>query len=62
MNIHEGTKFLCNQCDYKVGDKGNLTHHMKFVHEGISHPCNQCEYKGMYKKDLQKHIKTQHSE
>ena len=38
--------FVCNQCNYKTDDKGNITRHKKSVHDKIKDvKCNQCNYK-----------------
>ena len=59
-SVHEGEKFKCTHCEYKVIQKGDLQRHMKSLHEGQKFQCPQCEYKAAYKGYLQTHVKSVH--
>ena len=59
-SIHEGVKFPCIQCDYKVTQKGDLMLHIKSKHEGVRFPCIQCDYKATTRSSLSSHIQSMH--
>ena len=59
-SIHEGVKYLCDQCDYKATRKTHLLRHLKSKHEGVKYPCDQCDFKASQKSNLLTHIKSKH--
>ena len=40
---HDGLKYFCIQCDYKVADKRQLHRHKVAVHRGLKFSFNQCD-------------------
>ena len=59
QSIHEGIKYVCNQCDYQATTQSNLTQHIEHKHEGVKYACKQCDYQGsMY--GLRSHIRHKH--
>ena len=44
-----GVKFLCNLCDFKSTQKGNLLRHIKSIHIGVKLLCNHCDFKATQK-------------
>ena len=57
---HEGTKFLCDQCDYKAARFSSVKQHKEYVHEGVKYHCDQCLYEGSNTRQLKKHIDGVH--
>ena len=60
IDIHEGIKYPCNQCDYQATQQGSLKTHIQSKHEGVKYPCNQCDYQFTDKSSLRKHIQSKH--
>ena len=46
------SRYICEQCDYKATQKGNLLRHIESIHEGVKCPCEQCDYKATCKESL----------
>ena len=42
---HEGMRYSCDQCDYKVSQHSLFRLHQRAKHEGVRYNCNQCDYK-----------------
>ena len=60
MQVHESCKYLCNQCDYKAGQKSSLKTHKISVHKGVRYLCNHCDYKAKWKSNLKTHERSVH--
>ncbi|CAB0044739.1 unnamed protein product, partial [Trichogramma brassicae] len=60
--IHEGQKnYVCDKCEKKFGQKGNLLIHQKAVHEGRKdYACDDCGKKFGQKSHLLCHQRTVH--
>ena len=43
-SVHEGLKYICDQCEYKVIKQRNHKKHKQSVYEGVTCNCDQCEY------------------
>ena len=52
VELHEGVKYDCNQCDYKATQQTNLSQHQKEIHEGVKYNCTQCDYKATHQTNL----------
>ena len=57
-SVYEKFKYLCNLCEFKDPQMGNLKIYIESVHEKIKCPCNQCEYKATGKGHLKTHIES----
>ena len=49
QSVHEGIKYDCNVCEYKVTRRNSLLRHVKSEHEGFKYYCKICEYNGTQK-------------
>lgn len=52
--------FVCDQCDFKTGDKYQLRNHVAAKHIGIMYDCDECEHQSAYKKNLKRHKRRAH--
>ena len=44
-SFHDGVKYSCKYCDYKVIEKGNLQQHAQSINDGVTYSCEYCDYK-----------------
>ena len=77
LSKHEGIRFYCDQCEYKVTQKGilrvqnnrnmktsykqTLRIHNQSKHRDIKFDCDQCEYKAKTKRNLRVHTLSKHT-
>ena len=62
MGIHKGMSYVCNQCQYKATQKGDLKKHILAVHEVVRYCCGECDSTFVWHRDLKKHIQSVHDE
>ena len=58
--VHEGSKYSCRKCEFKVTTKGSLVEHHIAKGEGIIYPCQQCNYQVTQKGHLTLHQTAVH--
>lgn len=57
MKIHSDDKQICPECGIVVGNKHNLTKHIKRMHLKIyNFYCDLCDYKGFFKFNIVEHV------
>ena len=39
--VHDGVKYECKMCEYRVSMHDTLTSHIQSVHDGVNFDCNQ---------------------
>ena len=59
-SIHEGTRFLCTQCEANFPVLRSLKYHISVVHEGKRYECTLCEDKFTANHSLDRHMKRKH--
>ena len=57
-----GTKYICNICDYETKKKFNLKEHKESVHDGLKYPCEICEHMASTRNNLKKHSARVHQQ
>ena len=56
-------QYDCYECDFEVGSKEQLKHHLKNIHGiGQEYRCNECEFNTNEKDQLEVHITLRHKE
>eukprot|EP00088_Acartia_fossae_P023320 TRINITY_DN2436_c0_g1_i10.p1 TRINITY_DN2436_c0_g1~~TRINITY_DN2436_c0_g1_i10.p1 ORF type:complete len:616 (-),score=97.87 TRINITY_DN2436_c0_g1_i10:160-2007(-) len=58
----EGTKWVCDMCEFVAGYEGELNRHIKVVHNGFTLKCEFCEYTTPKKYRLKVHVKKVHQQ
>ena len=56
LSVHEGVKFICDQCEYEATTKSHLTEHKKAQPDGVTFDGGQCDYKSSWRSMLVRHV------
>lgn len=57
LKSHKDDKQVCNECGIVVGNKHNLTKHIRRIHLKIKNfECDKCEFKGFFKFNIEQHV------
>ena len=59
-SVHEESKYICDQCDFKSGSKTVLQKHKESVHEENRHRCDKCDYRATAKDEIKRHKEAVH--
>ena len=60
QSVHEGVKFICDQCDYEATTRSHLAEHKKAQPDWVTFDCDQCDYKSSWRSKLVGHVKAVH--
>ena len=60
LSKNEGSKYACDQCDYKATQPNNLTRHIKSNHDRVKYACDQCDYQTKQQSRLTLHTQSKH--
>ena len=58
---HDGTRYPCDNCEYKATTKSYLKKHKQSKHEGMRYSCDDCEYSATSQYLLKKHSERDHT-
>ena len=56
LAIHEGVKYLCNQCEYQATQQTYFK-----TQKQVKHECKQCEYQATQQTHLKTHKQSIHT-
>ena len=42
LSVHEGVKFICDQCEYEATRRSHITEHKKAQPDGVTFDGDQC--------------------
>ena len=59
-SVHEGVRYSCKYCGYKVTSQSSLKQHQESIHEGVNYECDQCDYLATQQSHLKRHKKSVH--
>ena len=57
---HAGTRYKCENCQYKTSHLSHLKQHKAAIHEGVRYSCDSCDYKSTHPSNLKKHKESIH--
>ena len=60
LSVHEGVKFICDQCEYEATRRSHVTEHKKAQPDGLTFDCDQCDNKSSWRRMLFGHVQSLH--